>query len=133
MPQAVVDLFEAVQIDATHGNPRALTPGGDERLTQPILQQEPIGQPGQMIVMVTMVKLVIKPVMFDCHAAEITEAANGFARGVVQQGLAGIEYGDHAVRFSGTRAQGRSQAELNACFQNFPEGGAGTVGAIARF
>ena len=50
MSQVVVDLLEAIQIDATNRNQLALSPGGDHRLTQAILQQGSIGQPGQEVV-----------------------------------------------------------------------------------
>ncbi len=104
--QVVVDLFEAIQINATDCNQLALTPGGDGRLTQPILQQGSIGQPGQEVIVGTMDNLVIKLSMFDSHAPEIAEAADGFANGVVQQCLVRVEYGHHARRFSGTGSEG---------------------------
>ena len=43
MPQALVDLFEAIEVDATNAHQRALPPGNHHRLPQPVFQQEPVG------------------------------------------------------------------------------------------
>src|ERR1700728_706221 len=79
--QVVVDLFEAIQINATDCNQLALTPGGNHCLTQPILQQDSIGQPGQEVIVGTMDDLVVKMSMCDRHATEIADTPDGFASG----------------------------------------------------
>ena len=57
MPQRVVDVFEAIEIEEQHGQPVAVAPGQRDRLGEPVVQQHAVGQVGQKVVLSQMRQL----------------------------------------------------------------------------
>ena len=51
MPQGIVDVLEAIQIQEHHRRLFRMTPGQDDRLRDPFVQEHSIGQPGQEIML----------------------------------------------------------------------------------
>ena len=60
VPQAVVDVLEAVEIDEQHADPAAVAARLLDRMLQPRLHQQPVRQVGQRVVVRQMLELLLR-------------------------------------------------------------------------
>ena len=87
VPQAVVDLFEVVEVDEHEGRGAAGAPGAGQRQVHLLLNEDPVGQPGQRVVVGQIGQLLLAaaalgdvahdPVEGRAEAARALDAGDG--------------------------------------------------------
>ena len=85
MPQRIVDVFEAIQIQKQHRDVFHVTRRQGDRLADPVVQQHPIGQPGQKVVLGRMGDLQ-RHRPGDAHVAKNDDRSGGLPFAVVNGG-----------------------------------------------
>ena len=73
----VVDDLEVVEVDEQHARDQRRPPGGGELLGDPVLEQHPVGQPGQRVVEGPVLQLLLELVLLGHVPQGEDEAGDG--------------------------------------------------------
>ena len=73
----VVDDLEVVQVDEQHAGDPSRPPGGGDLLRDPVLEQQPVGQPGQRVVEGPVLQLLLELVLLGHVPQGEHQAAHG--------------------------------------------------------